>query len=330
MISPTTIALIKSINAAVKDAIITKSKDVEVIPSGSLIIDEALGVGGFPFGRISEIYGSESGGKSTISLSICANAQKMGITPTFIDTEFSVDFEYAQQIGVDIENLVLVQPDYAEDAYTCAEAAINGGSKLIIIDSIGAMVAKRETESESDIGDNQIGLMARINTKAIHRLVPMLKQNNVALIMINQMRAKIGAMPGTSTEDTPGGKALKHAYSIRMKITRTGKESGEDPNYITSKISVQKNKVAPPYGEGAIKVLFGYGIDLFSEVLDFGIEQKIIKKSGAWYKIGDEIIGQGNEAACLYIKAHPELYASIINGLKFKIDKKFYLENIRQ
>ena len=318
-----TIDLIKSINSSVKDAVITSPKKVNTIPTGSLLIDAALTAGGFPFGHISEIYGSESGGKTTICLTVCGIAQKLGMTPVYIDTEYSYSTEYASKIGIDKENIIIIQPEYAEKAYTCIEAAIIGGAKLIILDSLGSMIPQRETQEESDIEDNQIGLMARINSKGIRRIVPMLKQHDVALIMVNQMRSKIGTMPGASTEDTPGGKALKHAYAIRLKLTRTGKDSDDEPNFITTKFSVQKNKIGPPYLDGETRILFGKGIDLLSEVVKLGIEQKVIKKSGAWYNVGDSKI-QGTDAVCEYLKNHKDIYDTIIDGIGFVCNKEFY------
>lgn len=319
--------LITAINTAVKGAIVTEPQDVSSIPSGSLHIDEIIGVGGYPLGRITEIFGGESAGKSTICLSLCANAQTMGIVPTYIDVENSVDFEYATNLGVDTNNWILAQPDDAEDTFRIAEAAILNGSKLIVIDSIGALIAKRETEDESDIGDNQIGLIPKLVSKFVRRLGPLQRKHDCAVILINQRRAKIGAMPGTSTEDTPGGMALKHAYSVRMKITRTGKESGDEPDFITSKVEVIKNKVAPPYGKNTIKIRFGKGVDLWHEIIAIGVENNVIKKSGSWYKYDGENIGQG-ENCVEWLLNHESVVRDIIvssgnKNVEFYIGKLF-------
>lgn len=330
--------LAAAINKATKQkVIITEPEKVEALPSGSLFIDSILGVGGYPFGRITEIFGGESAGKSTVCLTLCANAQKMGIIPTYIDVETSVDFDYAQKLGIDTNNWVLAQPDDAEDAFRTAEAAVLNGSKVIILDSVGALISHRETESEADIGDSTIGLLARTISKFVRRISPLLVKHNAALIMINQRRAKIGAMPGTSTEDTPGGYALKHAYSIRMKITRTGKESGEEPDFITSKVEVIKNKVAPPYGKNTIKIRFGRGIDLWSEVVQYATLYGIIKKSGSWYKYGgDDVytvekqktdltnIGQGEDSVVEWLKTRPDVIKRILQTIQAVIDVEFY------
>lgn len=318
--------LIAAINSAVKDAIVTEPENIESIPSGSLLIDEIIGVGGVPLGRITEIFGGESAGKSTFCLTLCANAQAKDIIPVYIDVENSVDFTYATQLGVDVNKWILTQPDDAESAFRIAEAAAENGAKLIIIDSIGALVAKRETESESDIGDNQIGLIPKLVSKFVRRFAPLQRKHNCALVLINQRRAKIGAMPGTSTEDTPGGMALKHAYSVRMKITRTGKDSGEEPDFITSKVEVIKNKVAPPYGKNIIKIRFGAGIDLWSEVISIGVENKIIKKSGSWYKYNDENIGQGDN--CIeWLEKNEEVVRAIIASSENK-NVDFYINKL--
>ena len=318
--------LINAINNAVKDAIVTEPMDIESIPSGSLFIDEITGIGGYPLGRITEIFGGESAGKSTLCLTLCANAQKMDIVPVYIDVENSIDFTYATQLGVDVNKWILTQPDDAESAFRIAEAAAENGAKLIIIDSIGALVAKRETESESDIGDNQIGLIPKLISKFVRRFSPLQRKHNCALVLINQRRAKIGAMPGTSTEDTPGGMALKHAYTTRMKITRTGKDSGDEPDYITSKVDIVKNKVAPPYGKDTIRIRFGTGIDLWYEIITIGVENKIIKKSGGWYKYGDENIGQGDN--CIdWLKKNKDVVKTIIASSNNK-NTDFYINKL--
>lgn len=316
--------LADAINKATKSkVIITKPEAISSLPSGSLFIDEILGVGGYPFGRITEIFGGESAGKSTVCLTLCANAQRMNIIPTYIDVETSVDFDYAKSLGVDTDNWLLAQPDDAEDAFRTAEAAVQNGSKLIVLDSVGALISHRETEEESDIGDNSIGLLARTISKFVRRISPLLIKHNAALILINQRRAKIGGMPGTSTEDTPGGYALKHAYSIRMKITRTGKESGEEPDFITSKVEVIKNKVAPPYGKNTIKIRFGRGIDIWSEIVQLGVECKILKKSGSWYKYQDNNIAQGEDGASEWLKTNYDATMTILAQSECK-NTEFY------
>lgn len=316
--------MIKNINKAVPNVVVTEPANVKSIPSGSLFIDEILGVGGYPFNRITEIYGGESAGKSTVCMTLCANAQKMGIIPTYVDVETAIDLDYAIQLGVDPNKWILAQPDYAEEAYATIEAAIEAGSKLIILDSVGSLIGKRETIEESDMEDQQIGLVARVNSRGVRRLTPFIKKHDVALVFINQMRAKIGAMPGTSTEDTPGGKVLKHGYGVRMKITRTGKETGDNPDYITSKVYVEKNKVAPPYRKNIITIRFGTGIDIYDELLEIGVANKIVKKSGSWFSYNGENIGQGSVAASQAIKASPEIYTKIFDSITFKCDKDFY------
>lgn len=319
--------MIKGINKAVPNVIVTEPADVKAIPSGSLYIDQILGVGGYPFNRITEIYGGESAGKSTVCMTLCANAQKMGIIPTYVDVETAIDIDYAHMLGVDTDKWILAQPDYAEEAYATIEAAIVAGSKLIILDSVGSLIGKRETIEESDMEDQQIGLVARVNSRGVRRLTPFIKKHDVALVFINQMRAKIGAMPGTSTEDTPGGKVLKHGYGVRMKITRTGKETGDDPDYITSKVYVEKNKVAPPYRKNIITIRFGSGIDLYDEMLEIAVANKIVKKSGAWYSYNNENIGQGSIAASQALKTNPEIYNKVFDSITFKCDKDFYKAN---
>lgn len=321
--------LIKSINSVVKNAIVVKPNEVSSMPSGSILIDLSLGVGGYPVGRITEIFGGESAGKSTIALTICAVAQGLDIIPTYVDVENAIDFNYAHLLGVDTNNWALAQPESAEDAFRIAEAAIRNGSKLVVLDSIGAMVANRETEAQSDIGDNQVGLMARLISKFVRRIAPIAHKENAVVIIINQKRAKIGAMPGTSTEDTPGGFALRHACSVRMKITRTGKESGEEPDFITSKTQVIKNKVAPPYRDSIIKIRFGAGIDLWSEVVQIGVKQKILKKSGSWYKYGSENIGQGEMGAISWLMENEKVLREILETLKpYRINVDYYMTRL--
>lgn len=322
-------ALIKAINSVVKGAVVTKPMDINTIPSGSLLIDSILGVGGYPFHRITEVFGGESAGKSTVCLTLCANAQSMGVIPTYIDVENSVDYDYAAHLGVNTSEWVLAQPDHAEDAFRIAETAIQNGSKLIVIDSIGALVAKRETEEESDIGDNQIGLIPKLVSKFVRRISPLLNKYECAVVLINQRRAKIGAMVGASTEDTPGGLALKHAYGVRMKITRIGNDTGENPKFIKSKVQIIKNKVAPPLGTAVIRIGFGTGIDLWYEVVQLGVSSKIIKKSGSWYKYNGENIGQGDKGAAVYLKEHPEVLRLILQSDP-KLNLKFYMDRLSQ
>lgn len=320
-------ALVAALNKVVKDSVITRPADIDAIPSGSIKLDYVLGAGGYPFGRLTEVFGGESAGKSTLSLELCANAQAMGLIPVYIDVENSLDIEYAASLGVDTSNWVLTQPDNAEDTIRLAEAAVMNGSRMIIVDSLGAMVAHRETEEESDIGDNQIGLLARIIGKFVRRIAPIARKHNAAIILINQRRAKIGAMPGTSTEDTPGGYVLKHGTSIRLKITRTGKESGDEPDFITSKVEAIKNKIAPPYRKDVLKIRFGTGIDIWSEIVDVAVSAKIIKKSGSWYKFGDEVVGQGEDAAGVWLQKNPDVVKQALDTIDH-LHVDFYMRKL--
>ena len=287
-----------------------KAVSMKVIPTGSLALDIALGVGGVPRGRVVEIYGPESSGKTTLALHIIAEAQKAGGIGAFIDVEHAQDPVYAKQLGVDIDNLLISQPDNAEQALEIAEALVRSGAvDVVVIDSVAALVPRAEIEGE--MGDAHVGLQARLMSQALRKLTGAISKSNTTVIFTNQIREKVGIMFG-NPETTPGGRALKFYASIRMDIRRieTIKQGSEVIGNRT-RVKVVKNKVAPPFREAEFDIMYGQGISREGNILDIGAELDIINKSGAWYSYGDIRLGQGRENAKEYLRQNPELSQEI-------------------
>lgn len=284
--------------------------NVEVSPSGSLSLDVALGLGGFPKGRIIEIYGPESSGKTTVALHAVAEIQKRGGIAGFIDAEHALDPVYAANIGVDINNLYISQPDNGEQALEITETMVRSGAvDIVIVDSVAALVPKAEIEG--DMGDAHVGLQARLMSQALRKLTAVISKSNCIVIFINQLREKVGVMFG-NPETTTGGRALKFYASIRLDVRRIEalKAGGEVVGNRT-RVKVVKNKVAPPFREAEFDIMFGQGISKEGDVLDLAVEENIIQKSGAWFAYNDEKIGQGRENAKLYLKEHPEVMEEV-------------------
>lgn len=290
-------------------------ENVPTISTGSLVIDRALGIGGLPLGRIVEIYGPESSGKTTLTLQVIAEAQKEGKTCAFIDAEHALDPTYAQKLGVDVNNLLVSQPDCGEQALEiCEKLASSNAVDVIIIDSVAALTPRAEIEGE--MGDSHMGLQARLMSQALRKLTATLKRSNVLCVFINQLRQKIGVMFG-NPETTTGGNALKFYASIRIDIRRTGSlKEGDQVIGNETKIKIIKNKLAPPFREAQSLIRFGEGFDIFKEVLDLGVEMKIIEKAGAWYSYNGSKIGQGVANSTKTLKEDPELYAEIYGKVR--------------
>ncbi len=289
--------------------------DVDVIPSGSLLLDEALGVGGYPKGRIIEIYGPESSGKTTLALHAIAECQKQGGRAAFIDAEHAIDPIYAKNLGVDIDELILSQPDSGEQALEIAEMLANSGAiDLLIVDSVAALVPQAELDGE--MSDNSVGLQARLMSKAMRKLAGILNKNECTIIFINQLREKVGVMYG-NPETTSGGRALKFYASIRLDIRRTEAiKSGADVTGNTCRVKVVKNKVSPPFKQCEIDIIYGQGISKDSEILDRAVELGIIKKAGSWFEYDGSKIGQGREIAKEYIKSNEDVKAELLKKIK--------------
>ena len=284
--------------------------NVETVPTGSLSLDIALGLGGIPKGRIVEIYGPESSGKTTVALHMVAEVQKRGGIAGFIDAEHALDPVYAKNIGVDIDNLYISQPDNGEQALEITETMVRSGAvDIIIVDSVAALVPRAEIEG--DMGDSHVGLQARLMSQALRKLTGVISKSNCTVIFINQLREKVGVMFG-NPETTTGGRALKFYSSIRMDVRRIEalKQGGEVIGNRT-RIKVVKNKIAPPFKEAEFDIMFGKGISREGDVLDLAANLNVINKSGAWYAYNGNKIGQGRENAKLYLKEHPEMMAEV-------------------
>ncbi|MFN7206122.1 MAG: recombinase RecA [Burkholderiales bacterium] len=293
-------------------------KDLQVVSTGSLGLDIALGVGGLPRGRVVEIYGPESSGKTTLTLQVIAEMQKLGGTCAFIDAEHALDVQYAQKLGVNIQELLISQPDTGEQALEIADALVRSGSvDLIVIDSVAALTPKAEIEGE--MGDSLPGLQARLMSQALRKLTGTINRTNTMVIFINQIRMKIGVMFG-NPETTTGGNALKFYSSVRLDIRRVGSiKKGEEVIGNETKVKVVKNKVAPPFKQADFDILYGEGISREGEILDLGANLNIVDKSGAWYAYSGDKIGQGKDNAREYLKSNPAIALEIENKIREKL-----------
>ena len=292
-----------------------ESVDVDAIPSGSLLIDEAIGVGGYPKGRIIEIFGPESSGKTTLALHAIAECQKNGGRAAFIDAEHAIDPVYAKNLGVDINELILSQPDNGEQALEIVEMLANsGGVNLIIVDSVAALVPQAELDGE--MGDSSVGLQARLMSKAMRKIAGILNKKECAVIFINQLREKVGVMYG-NPETTSGGRALKFYASVRIDISRTEAiKQGADIIGNTCRVKIVKNKVSPPFKQCEIDIIYGQGISKEGEILDRAVELGLIKKAGSWFEYNGNKIAQGRDAAKLYIKENEDIANELLEKIK--------------
>ncbi len=292
--------------------------EIEVISTGSLALDVALGIGGLPKGRVVEIYGPESSGKTTLTLQVIAECQKMGGSAAFVDAEHALDPVYAGKLGVNIDELMVSQPDTGEQALEITDMLVRSGAiDVIVIDSVAALTPKAEIEG--DMGDSHVGLQARLMSQALRKLTGNIKRSNTLVIFINQIRMKIGVMFG-NPETTTGGNALKFYSSVRLDIRRIGAlKKGDEIYGNETRVKVVKNKVAPPFKKAEFDILYGEGISRESEVLHLGVDQGLVEKSGAWYSYNGERIGQGKENVRVFLKEHPETCESIERSLREKL-----------
>ena len=294
------------------------SKDIEVISTGCLTLDYALGVGGLPRGRIIEIYGPESSGKTTVALHVIAEAQKLGGVAAFIDAEHALDPNYASKLGVDINNLYVSQPDTGEQALEITEQLVrSGGVDIVVVDSVAALTPKAEIDGE--MGDSFIGLQARLMSQALRKLTSGISKSNTLVIFINQLREKVGVMFG-SPETTPGGKALKFYSSIRMDVRKVETlKSGQDMVGSRTRVKVVKNKVAPPFKQAEFDIMYGEGISMLGCLLDMAIEFNIVEKSGSWFSYNGSKIGQGRDNVINYLHNNPEIADEIEKLIREKM-----------
>jgi recombination protein RecA len=293
-------------------------EDIEVVSTGSLGLDTALGVGGLPRGRVVEIYGPESSGKTTLTLQVVAEMQKLGGTCAFIDAEHALDTGYAQKLGVNLQELLISQPDTGEQALEIVDALVRSGSvDLVVIDSVAALTPKAEIEGE--MGDSLPGLQARLMSQALRKLTGTIKKTNTMVIFINQIRMKIGVMFG-SPETTTGGNALKFYASVRLDIRRIGSiKKGEEVIGNETKVKVVKNKVSPPFKTAEFDILYGEGISREGEIIDMGVEAKVLEKSGSWYAYNGEKIGQGKDNAREFLRENRDLAVEIENKVRLEL-----------
>ncbi len=295
-----------------------ESIQVPVIPSGSISLDSALGVGGFPRGRVVEVFGPESSGKTTIALQLIAQAQKLGGTAAFVDAEHALDPTYARRLGVDVDNLLVAQPDYGEQALEIANALVGSGAiDVLIVDSVAALVPKAELDGE--MGDNHVGLHARLMSQALRKLTGVTARTQTCLLFINQIREKIGVMFG-SPETTTGGKALKFYCSMRVEVRKLAAIKDADTVVGNrTKIKIVKNKLAPPFREVELDLLYGEGISREGDLLDLSTANNLVEKTGSWYSFRGERIGQGRETARGFLREHPDVFAQIEGELRKKM-----------
>jgi recombination protein RecA len=296
--------------------------DIQAVSTGSLGLDIALGIGGLPRGRVIEIYGPESSGKTTLTLSVIAQMQKLGGVAAFIDAEHALDPQYAQKLGVNVSELLISQPDTGEQALEIADMLVRSGSvDIVVVDSVAALVPKAEIEGE--MGDSHMGLQARLMSQALRKLTGNIKRTNTMVIFINQIRMKIGVMFG-NPETTTGGNALKFYASVRLDIRRTGAiKKGDEVTGSETRVKVVKNKVAPPFKQAEFDILYGEGISREGEIIELGSNLKLVEKAGAWYSYKGEKIGQGKDNAREYLKEHPE----IANEIDAKIRENANMAN---
>lgn len=285
-------------------------RDIQVVSTGSIGLDIALGAGGVPRGRIIEVYGPESSGKTTLALHIVAQIQKLGGTAAFVDAEHALDPQYAEKLGVDLKDLLISQPDNGEQALEITDMLVrSGGVEVVVVDSVAALTPKAEIEG--DMGDSHMGLQARLMSQALRKLTGSISRTNTLVIFINQIRSKIGVMFG-SPETTTGGNALKFYASVRLDVRRIGSiKKGDDVLGNETRVKVVKNKIAPPFKEVVFEILYGEGISREGELIDLGSELKIIEKSGSWYSYNGEKIGQGKDNVRQYLKANPSVAAEL-------------------
>ncbi|RFF32885.1 recombinase RecA [Wenzhouxiangella sediminis] len=293
-------------------------KDVPVVSTGSLALDVALGVGGLPRGRVCEIYGPESSGKTTLTLHAVAEAQKAGGTAAFVDAEHALDPSYAEKLGVNVDDLLVSQPDTGEQALEIADMLVRSGAvDIVVVDSVAALTPKAEIEGE--MGDSHVGLQARLMSQALRKLTANIKRTNCLVIFINQIRMKIGVMFG-SPETTTGGNALKFYSSVRLDIRRIGAiKRGDEAVGNETRVKVVKNKMAPPFRQAVFEILYGEGISREGELIELGVEHGLVKKSGAWYSYGDDRIGQGKDNVRQFLKDNPDMAADIERQLREKL-----------
>ncbi len=291
------------------------ARDIQVVSTGSLGLDIALGVGGLPRGRVIEIYGPESSGKTTLTLQVIAEMQKLGGTAAFIDAEHALDPVYAEKLGVKVSDLLISQPDNGEQALEIVDMLVRSGSvDIVVIDSVAALTPKAEIEGE--MGDSQMGLHARLMSQALRKLTANINRSNTMVIFINQIRMKIGVMFG-NPETTTGGNALKFYASVRMDIRRIGSiKKGDEVIGNETRVKVVKNKVAPPFREALFDILYGEGISREGEIIDLGVQHKLVEKSGSWYSYKGEKIGQGKDNAREFLREHPEVAFEIENKVR--------------
>ncbi len=281
-------------------------RDIEAISTGSIGLDVALGIGGLPRGRVVEIYGPESSGKTTLTLQVIAEAQKLGGTAAFIDAEHALDPNYAEKLGVNVDELLVSQPDTGEQALEITDMLVRSGAvDIIVIDSVAALTPKAEIEGE--MGDSHMGLQARLMSQALRKLTANIQRSNTMVVFINQIRMKIGVMFG-SPETTTGGNALKFYASVRLDIRRIGAiKKGDEVVGNQTRVKVVKNKVSPPFKQAEFEILYGEGISRLGELIDLGVQHDIVNKAGSWYSYGDDRIGQGKENVREFLKEHPEM-----------------------
>jgi recombination protein RecA len=294
------------------------ARDIEAISSGSIGLDVALGIGGLPKGRVVEIYGPESSGKTTLTLQVVAEAQKIGGTAAFVDAEHALDPTYAEKLGVNVDELLVSQPDTGEQALEITDMLVRSGAvDIIVVDSVAALTPKAEIEGE--MGDSHMGLQARLMSQALRKLTGNIKRSNAMVIFINQIRMKIGVMFG-SPETTTGGNALKFYSSVRLDIRRIGAiKKGDEVIGNQTRVKVVKNKVSPPFKQAEFEILYGEGISRHGEIIDLGVQHGIVDKAGSWYSYGDDRIGQGKENAREFLKSNPELANEIEGKIRAKL-----------
>ena len=296
----------------------SQAMDFDVIPTGSLALDIALGVGGLPRGRVVEIYGPEASGKTTLTLEVIAQCQKLGGTAAFVDAEHALDPTYAEKLGVKVDDLLVSQPDTGEQALEITDMLVRSGAvDVVVIDSVAALTPKAEIEGE--MGELQVGLHARLMSQALRKLTGNIKRSNTIVIFINQIRMKIGVMFG-SPETTTGGNALKFYSSVRLDIRRIGAlKNGEEVIGNATRVKVVKNKVAPPFREAEFEILYGHGISREGEIIDMAVTQNLLEKSGSWYAYKGERIGQGKDNARAFLQQHPEILAELNQQLRARL-----------